>query len=200
MHSGSAAAAKTSWLDIPGNDEITGENNFMTMGWTWLNEARTVQNPWRLMCVWFIEWQLFMKWKCSTFKNFVQQPCHYAMILPSLYHIYCPATIHRTSSGWANQNVSKCMCKQQECIGMWNTCACISCASTVPGQQIHNNESQEAFEDSGYIVRSVTSQSCYRSYRYRSLSLHTSLSHAHGISYLKSRDLFFTLATLPKDS
>ena len=27
------------------------------------------------------------------------------------------------------------------------------CASTVPGQQIHNNESQEAFEDSGYFSK-----------------------------------------------
>ena len=42
----------------------------------------------------------------------------------------------------------------------------IMCASTVPGQQIHNDVSQEAFEDSGYLVRSVTGQSCYRSYRY----------------------------------
>jgi len=42
----------------------------------------------------------------------------------------------------------------------------VSCASIVPGQQIHNNESQEAFEDSGYLVRSMTSQSCCRSYPY----------------------------------
>ena len=28
---------------------------------------------------------------------------------------------------------------------------CITCASIVPGQQIHNNESKEAFEDSGYF-------------------------------------------------
>ena len=30
---------------------------------------------------------------------------------------------------------------------------CTMCASTVPGQQIHNDESQEAFEDSGYYSK-----------------------------------------------
>ena len=30
---------------------------------------------------------------------------------------------------------------------------CIMCASIVPGQQIHNDESQEAFEDNGYFSK-----------------------------------------------
>ena len=30
---------------------------------------------------------------------------------------------------------------------------CITCASIVPGQQIHTDESQEAFEDSGYFSK-----------------------------------------------
>ena len=30
---------------------------------------------------------------------------------------------------------------------------CLTCASIVPGQQIHNNESQEAFQDSGYFSK-----------------------------------------------
>ena len=30
---------------------------------------------------------------------------------------------------------------------------CIMCASIVPGQQIHSDESQEAFEDSGYFSK-----------------------------------------------
>ena len=30
---------------------------------------------------------------------------------------------------------------------------CTTCASTVPGQQIHKDESQEAFEDIGYFSK-----------------------------------------------
>ena len=30
---------------------------------------------------------------------------------------------------------------------------CIMCASIVPGQQIHNDKSQEAFEGSGYFSK-----------------------------------------------
>ena len=30
---------------------------------------------------------------------------------------------------------------------------CITCASIVPGQQIHTDESQEAFEGSGYFSK-----------------------------------------------
>ena len=48
------------------------------------------------------------------------------------------------------------MCKQQECnthrkvkSARVHRHVCIICASIVPGQQIHNDEGQEAFEDSG---------------------------------------------------
>ena len=47
---------------------------------------------------------------------------------------------------------------------------CVMCASIVPGQQIHSDESQEAFEDSGYFSK-IGDNSVVLS-----LSLHTSLS------------------------
>ena len=47
---------------------------------------------------------------------------------------------------------------------------CVMCASIVPGQQIHSDESQEAFEDSGYFSK-ISDNSVVLS-----LSLHTSLS------------------------
>ena len=50
---------------------------------------------------------------------------------------------------------------------------CLTCASIVPGQQIHNDESQEAFQDSGYFSKiSDISVVLWK----LSLSLHTSLS------------------------
>ena len=52
--------------------------------------------------------------------------------------------------------------------------ACMyQCASIVPGQQIHNDESQEAFEDSGYFSK-ISDKSVVL--KELSLSLHTSLS------------------------